>query len=166
MNDLTVKIQAVSKCIDVSNEKVTVFLYADNAVLLAGNKEDPHCMLNVLSVWYGQNDISVNCSKSNFVHFRPPFQRRTAYVFSCCNENLKIVDNYMYLGILLHKFLDYSITAKTVSQSASRALGLQIAKSKALGGMPYEVFTKPYDTLVWPVVSYGAAVWGNKCTPV
>ena len=68
----------------------------------------------------------------------------------------------MYLGLLLHENLDFNITARTVAQSASRALGLLIAKSKALGGMPYKVFTKLYDTMVWPVVAYGAAVWGDK----
>ena len=48
----------------------------------------------------------------------------------------------MYHGLLLHEFLDYNITAKTVALSASRALCLLIAKSKALGDIPYNVFTK------------------------
>ncbi len=37
-----------------------------------------------------------------------------------------------------------------------RALGLIIAKSKSLGSMPYDVFVKLYDSMVWPVISYGA----------
>ena len=28
--------------------------------------------------------------------------------------------------------------------------------------MPYQMFTKLYDSMVWPVVSYGAAVQRNK----
>ena len=28
--------------------------------------------------------------------------------------------------------------------------------------MPFEVYSKLYDTLVWPVISYGAAVWGER----
>ena len=64
-------------------------------------------------------------------------------------------------GLLLHEFQDFNITAKTVAQSASRAHGLIIAKSKALGGMSYKGFTKLYDTMVWPVI-YGTAVWGSK----
>ena len=31
--------------------------------------------------------------------------------------------------------------------------------------MPYNVFTKLYDTMVWPVTSYGAAAWGSKVYP-
>ena len=90
----------------------------------------------------------VNCLKSNIVHFRPIAQRKSNFNFICCGENLQIADKYMYLGLLLHENLDFNITARTVAQSASRALGLLIAKSKALGGMPYKVFTKLYDTMV------------------
>ena len=28
--------------------------------------------------------------------------------------------------------------------------------------MPYDVYTKLYDAKVWPVISYGASVWGAK----
>ena len=28
--------------------------------------------------------------------------------------------------------------------------------------MPFNVFSKLYDNLVWPVISYGAAIWGTK----
>ena len=54
------------------------------------------------------------------------------------------------------------ITAKIIAQSASRALGLLIAKYQNMGGMPFDVFTKLFDSLVWPIISYGAAIWGSK----
>ena len=28
--------------------------------------------------------------------------------------------------------------------------------------MPYDVFTKLFDTMVWPIISYSAAIWGSK----
>jgi len=63
---------------------------------------------------------------------------------------------------MLTDTLDYNVTAKHVAQSATRALGLIIAKFKALGGMPYEVFSKLYEACVWPTISYGAAIWGTR----
>ena len=57
---------------------------------------------------------------------------------------------HKYLGLVLNEFLDF------------RALGLLIAKCKSAGGMPYDVFTKLYDSMVWPVIANGAAVWGDK----
>ena len=48
--------------------------------------------------------------------------------------------------------------AKSVAKSASRALGFLICKDKALGGMPFECFTKCYNSLVQPVIDYGSSV--------
>ena len=31
-----------------------------------------------------------------------------------------------------------------------------------MGGMPFDVYTKLYDTMVWSTISYGAAVWGTS----
>ncbi len=49
-----------------------------------------------------------------------------------------------------------------VAQTASRALGLCIPKDKAHGGIPFICYGKLYDSLVQPVISYGAAIWVTK----
>ncbi len=49
-----------------------------------------------------------------------------------------------------------------IAKSAAHALGLLMAKSKANGGMPYGVFSHLYDSLVQPVIDYGAAVWATQ----
>jgi len=71
-------------------------------------------------------------------------------------------DRYTYLGIVLTEHLDYNVTAKFVSQATGRALGLLIAKFRSIGGMPYHVYSKLYDSLVWPVIAYGASIWGTR----
>jgi hypothetical protein len=63
---------------------------------------------------------------------------------------------YSYFGVVLKEHLNYDIIVKSVAQSASRAVGLLITKCKANGGVPYNVFTKLYDTVVWPVINYSA----------
>ena len=51
--------------------------------------------------------------------------------------------------------------ASAVAKSASRALGLVIYKCKLNGGLPFKCFTKLYDSLVWPIIEYGASIWGT-----
>ena len=63
---------------------------------------------------------------------------------------------------MLTEHLDFELTAKFVAQSASRALGLLISKCKLAGGLPFNVFSKLYDSVVYPVISYGGSIWGNK----
>ena len=86
----------------------------------------------------------------------------TRYSFKVGSLELGIVDRYRYLGLYLHEFLDFGITADYVAKAASRALGVLIAKSKALGGMPFKCFKKLYETMVLPVIHYGSAIWGHS----
>ncbi len=83
-------------------------------------------------------------------------------IFRVNGDIISYATQYKYLGIVLTEHLDYAITAKLVAQSANRALGLLIAKSKAFGGLQYDAFTKLYDSMVCPVILYGAAVWGTQ----
>jgi hypothetical protein len=148
--------------ISVGTEKICVLLYADDIVLLAPDEQGLQALLNNLNDWCNTNDMNINATKSNIVHFRPQSLRCTDHVFVCGNDTLCTVSKYTYLGIVISEHLDYNITAKAVAQSASRALGLLIAKCKVIGGLPYNVFSKLYDSVVWPVINYGACIWGIR----
>ncbi len=63
-------------------------------------------------------------------------------MFMYGEQNINVVFQYKYLGLILNEHLDYALMAKMVAKSAGRALGLLIAKCKASGGMPYDVYTK------------------------
>ena len=60
------------------------------------------------------------------------------------------------------KYPLYNIMVKHVTQSASRAFGLLIAKCKTIGDVPYNAFTKLYDSVVWPVISYSSPILGIR----
>lgn len=162
INDLAITMTALDKGISVDNEKVCILMYADDIVLLAENENDLQCMLNALYNWCKINDMFLNLGKSNIVHFRMPSHQLTVHDFKYGDYKVTVASSYTYLGVLLTEHLDYKQTAKVVAQSASRALGLLIAKLKIIGGMSYEMFTKLYDTLVNSIIEYSAPVWGFK----
>ena len=142
INDLALRIKALGKGVLIDEDLVCLLMYADDIVLISDNAEDLQLMLNCLNEWCSANSMSVNASKSNVIHFRPNSVLKINSEFRCGTQNLIITDRYTYLGITLNEFLDFSATAKAVVQSASRALGLLIAKFKSMGGMPYDVYTK------------------------
>lgn len=45
---------------------------------------------------------------------------------------------------------------------ANRALGAIIAKCRCMGGFPFKCYTKLFESLVLPILTYAAAVWGYK----
>ena len=106
--------------------------------------------------------MTINYKKCNIVHFRTPSVKKSHVQFKCVNDIIKYSTTYAYLGLVLSEFLDYNVTAKAVAASANRALGLVIAKCKILGGVTHNVFSKLYESLVLPIVEYGAGIWGYK----
>ena len=102
----------------------------------------------------------MNCEKSAAIHFRPHSKTQTTHSFTCGNNDINVLNSYKYLGLVLTDSLNCELTVKSVAQSANRALGLLICKVKTNGGVPYECFVKLFDSLVWPIISYGAPIWG------
>lgn len=162
INDLVDELKTLNVGIKIDEDLICVLLYADDVVLMAENESDLQVLLDVLSSWCSNNFLSINFEKSNIVHFRNMSTPRTTNTFKIGNNIVQIASHYQYLGLLLTEFLDYNEMAKAVSKSANRALSLLIVKTKANGGFQYSTFTKLFDTLVWPVISYGASIWGTR----
>ena len=125
---------------------------------ITDTEEDLQKLLDALSKRCKDNEMSNNIDKTKVVHFRNPAKSRTDFSFSCGNQTIDVTTSYRYLG----QHLNYDVTAKAVAAAASRALGLVISKFKSAGGLPYSVFSKLYDSIVWSTISYGACIWGAK----
>ena len=162
INDLSLYLKSFGVGVSIDDELICIMLYADDIVIMAESAEELQILLTALNNWCEANDMHINSSKSNIVHFRTNACPLSEFNFTCGSIQLKIVDRYTYLGVVLHEHLDYNITVKAVAQSAGRALGLLIAKCKSIGGLPFSVFTKLYDSVVWPVVNYSAPLWGFR----
>ena len=161
-SDLVKLLESTGRGISLGDITLYILLYADDIALLAESPEDMQVLLDNLCSWCDAWGLQINVDKTQLVHFRPPSVEKSNFAFSVNGQVLKVVDKYRYLGLVLTEHFDLDKSAATVAQSANRALGCIITKFKHLGGMPYETFTKLYDTLVQPVINYSAAVWGYK----
>ena len=102
-------------------EKTCILLYSDDVNLIADTEENLQSLLNCLNEWSARNGLKINKDKSKIVHFRRLSVQRSVFNFSCGEMRLDLIQQYKYFGLILHEHLDYSITAKAVAQSASRA---------------------------------------------
>ena len=74
----------------------------------------------------------------------------------------KSIDIYIYLGIVLNKHLDFSVTASFWSDAAGRALGALIGKTRHLSDLEFKTFEKLFDTGVIPILGYSSEICGLK----
>ena len=165
VNDLIGEINSLEEGIEIGDERLNLLLYADDIVLVAPSEAGLQSMLTCLNTWCNKWRLKINVDKTKVVHFRVTMVTgtpQTGATFHCGDDVVDIVSQYRYLGLIVSEFMDYNIMSKAVAQSAGRALGLIIAKSKAYGGIPYECFTKLYNALVIPMFNYGADIWGTR----
>ena len=163
INECIAVINGLNKGIPIGHgERVSVLAYADDLVLLAEREEDLQEMLQALSEWCEKWDLKVNKDKTKVIHYRSPSMARTNFKFTCMGNEITCTDKYKYLGLWFTEHLDMEYMSGEVAKSAHRALGLLVSKAKAAGGMPYQVFTKLYQSLVQTIIDYGSAVWGHR----
>ena len=162
VNDLVTTINMLDRGIKVGDKKVSLLLYADDMVLLGSCARDIQYMLDALHQWCVDWGLLVNPTKSKIMHFRNKGRKITKFPFKCGEDMLEVVGKYKYLGLWFTEFLDFGFMAEQVAASGHRALGLLIAKSKQVGGFPFQCYTKLYQSLVQSVLDYGACVWGHK----
>ena len=63
----------------------------------------------------------------------------------------------------MNEYLDFDITAKFLTDAASRGLGSIIHKLKANKGFPFKTYETLYHKCVVPISDYcGSGVWGAK----
>ena len=128
LNDLSLRLNQSGIGVHIEEMIINHLLYADDLVLIAETESDLQILLDILGSWCTSNKMTINTNKSKIMHFRNTNVVKTNYRFTCNKNELECVTEYRYLGLVLLEFLDYSVTAKYVSKSATRALGLLISK--------------------------------------
>jgi hypothetical protein len=162
INDLASELDKLKKGVSFGQNKLSILMFADDVVLLAENEEDLQSQMNCLLNWCTKWRLDLNLSKTKIVHFRQRYTPLTNFNFYYGTEAITKEAKYKYLGLWFHENLDLNFTVREVAKSASRALGVIIAKFKSSGGMSYHCYTKLYETMVQPVLMYGAALWGTS----
>ncbi len=150
--------------VQVDTLTVCALAYADDIALIADSPENLQKLLNVMTTWCRKWRFLINPTKSNVVHYRNPPKIQTSFAFRLGENgpNLDIVDSYKYLGVFLDQHLTFQKATTVLGNAAGRALGSMISKYKSLGEMGYRTYTKLFESLVCPVMDYGAAIWGSK----
>ena len=160
INDLVDVLKDLNLGVQVGTEKVALLLYADDIVLLSDSEEGLQNMLDKLYEWCSKWKMSLNIDKTKTVDFRNKKQQCTNHQFTFGNQDIQMTSQYKYLGIVLDEFLDYNVTADILADSAGRALGAVIGKTKQFKDLGFNTFSKLVKSGVIPVLNYGSEIWG------
>ena len=133
-----------------------MLLYADDLVLLSESDKGLQTSIDVLHSYCNKWKLQINIMKTNVVIFN---KREFKGNFRCGGEILKIVNQVNYLGIIVTSSGSFKATQIFLH---SKALKVYMAIRGSLGyTVPPQVMMKLFDTMVLPILCYGAEIWGS-----
>ena len=106
--------------------------------------------------------MRINKKKSNAVHFRKHQRPRTNPAFKYGDNEVNILSDYKYLGLILDEHMTFEKAVDTLCSSAGRALASVINTFKSLHNIRFSTFTKLYNSCVNSILEYGSAIWLDK----
>ena len=162
INDLASDVNTVECGVRVSEQMISLLMYADDIILISDSPEGLQQQLDEVHKWSTKWHLSINIDKTKVIHFRRASDPCTTFSFKLGGNNIDIVNSYRYLGLELNETLDYTYSAQILSDAGSRALGALTFKYIRSKGLHFDTYTKLYNSTVTPVVDYSAAVWASK----
>ena len=158
INDLISFVQELDKGIAIDNCKVSILLYADDVVLVAKNEQDLQILIDEVDFWCEKNEMSINIDKTKILHIRNKSTVRSNFLFNCNQSTIEYYNEYKYLGIYFNEFLNTTQIIDHAATSARKTLAGIIARLKMLCGLMYKSYTQLYNSLVVPILDYGAVL--------
>lgn len=165
----------------VSDNKVSGLLFADDAVLLAPNKDSMRTILEMVHVWCIKWEMSVNIQKCGIMQIDPLHSIVDSSLTNTDSSNtsvnvagngqddslslfigdkpVPVVDEYCYLGNLLKKDLDLTYMVKARVAKGSRALEMArpLLWTKTI---PIWIKKLVIRSLIIPTMTFGSEIWG------
>ena len=155
-------------CMSFEINMINLFLlmYADDMCLFAQSPSDLQNMLNTLHAYNDEWNLTLNVQKTKIVIFRNGGIIRENEKWFYNGQQIEVVNQFKYLGMLFNFNGKHNITQKHVAEQGRKAYFALNSKFK---NHHFNIISKcsVFDTYVKSILSYGAEIWGfHKATDV
>ena len=142
-----------------------LYLFADDAILFYPGSDDSanailmNADLRTLDVYFSQNCLSLNVSKTKCIHFRDPRKRLTRRVLvGSGGQFVEEVQVLRYLGVDIDCHLSWRIHCDQLCRRLGQTVGI-LYKIRRM--VPSHVLKKAYFGLIHPHIMYVLMGWGT-----
>ena len=146
-------------CPELSKTPISHLLWADDLILLSLDAKTAQLQIDALGKFCRHWGIEINELKTQIVVFGEKFVSCDAPPhFTLDGKPLQIVDSYCYLGIILHKTGSVSIAQQDLKAKSMRAF-FGLKRSVMRSKISFKSLMMLFDSLIKPIVLYGAPIW-------
>ena len=134
------------------------FLDSDSVENLACLKERVEKTLDAALLWFTQNRLKINPSKTELLFVKPKQKRCDSITVKFGDANISPSSHAKILGVYVDSALSWE---KQVSQVTRRCFHVLVGLSKLRHRIPFEIKKLLIEALVFPHVHYCLTVWGG-----
>ena len=160
MQDLS-KLLDIGNCPTLQNIEISHLLWADDLVLIALDKDTLQRQMTILNDYCTKWGLQINFQKTNTVVFNDRSHSKTYYSqqpVKVGEHTIKMVEEYTYLGIVLHRNGSFTTAVEALRKKGLRAMyGMRKYISK--NDLSFKALVNLFDFLIKPVLSYGSPIW-------
>ena len=151
----------LAKCncdpVSLNTIEINVLMYADDMLLLSKSSTGLKRSLKVIDTYCRKWKLSINTNKTQIMIFNK--RKINDISFELGGNFLEVVKTYNYLGIRISSSGSFVPAIKELSDKAIRAF-FSLKNSLTNTNTNPRVLMKLYDSLIKPISTYAAEVWG------
>ena len=136
-------------------------MYADDTIVMADSKEGLQRAINRMYYFCEKWKLRVNNAKTKVTIFSNRKPIVSKYTFICGENELEIVHNFKYLGIVFNFNGSFKLGIEQLKSQASRAMFSLLNKCRTFD-LPIDITLELFDCLVVTQMLYACEVWGEN----
>lgn len=156
LSDLPEIFDAECDPVNLNNASLSCLMYADDLIILSESASGLQCALDKLNSYCNKWKLLVNIDKSNVMIFNKSGHIINNYKFIYDNCEIKITNEYCYLGII---FVPSGSFTKAMCRLKDKALKAYFKIRENLFCDSSKCSFKLFHSLIHPILSYGCEVW-------
>ena len=149
--------------LSIDDINIRVLMYADDIVILADDVNILQDMIYKLEQYCREWAMEVNLTKSEIMVFRNGGRLGTNERWTFNGENVRIVNEYKYLGMLLTPTI--SFTKHVNNRNSAAKTSLNVTWKNFIGKREVSLVAKwkMFLAVCRSMQSYGSQIWGYSC---
>ena len=137
-----------------------LLLFADDIILISETVVGLQNQLNVLKEEADRLKLTVNLDKTNIIVFRKGGHLSAWEKWHYGNVEMKVVNNYKYLGLQFTTKLSLNVSWNEVSKKGKKGVIDILRTLRKLNCTDITIFWKMFDAQIEPLLSYAGEIWG------
>ena len=145
----------------VPNENILNHLfYADDNCIFSTTPRGLQSKLNIIHSMSQRLGLEVNLDKTKIIVFRKGGFLGKNEKWFYDNQPVEVVNEYNYLGITFSTKMSFANASLPLIAKAKKCINDILFSLRSLSCTDLNLFTKLFDSKVFPTLSYGCELWG------